>query len=48
MEKAVGEGFISQANFNDLIISDSCEDLLEKVINNKRPSDDDWTNRIGL
>ena len=48
MGKAVGEGFISQANFNDLIISDSCEDLLEKVINNKRPSDDDWTNRIGL
>jgi uncharacterized protein (TIGR00730 family) len=48
MEKAVGEGFISQANFNDLIISDSCEDLLEKVVNNKRPSDDDWTNRIGL
>ncbi|MDA7701023.1 TIGR00730 family Rossman fold protein [Gammaproteobacteria bacterium] len=48
MEKAVGEGFISQANFNDLIISDSCEDLLKKVINNKRPSDDDWTNRIGL
>ena len=48
MEKAVEEGFISQANFSDLIISDSCEDLLEKVINNKRPSDDDWTNRIGL
>lgn len=48
MEKAVLEGFISQANFNDLIISDSCEDLLEKVVNNKRPSDDDWANRIGL
>ena len=48
MEKAVGEGFISQANSNDLIISDSCEDLLDRVINNKRPSDDDWTNRIGL
>lgn len=48
MEKAVGEGFISQANYSDLIISDSCEDLLEKVINNKRPSNDDWTNRIGL
>ncbi len=45
MEKAVGEGFISQANFSDLIISDSCEDLLEKVINNKSTSDDDWTNR---
>ena len=48
MEKAVEEGFISQANFSDLIISDSCEDLLDRVINNKRPSDDDWTNRIGL
>ena len=48
MEKAVWEGFISQANFSDLIISDSCEVLLDRVINNKRPSDDDWTNRIGL
>tara|TARA_B110000305_G_scaffold1495_1_gene1480 strand:+ start:845 stop:1426 length:582 start_codon:yes stop_codon:yes gene_type:complete len=48
MQKAVEEGFISEANFNDLIISDSCEDLLERIVNNTRPSDSDWTNRLGL
>ena len=48
MEKAVDEGFISDANYNELIISDSCEVLIEKIINQTRPSDDDWTNRLGL
>ncbi len=48
MQKAVEEGFISEANFNNLIISDSCEDLLERIVNNTRPSDSDWTNRLGL
>ena len=48
MRKAVKEGFISEANFNDLIISDSCESLLNKILNQARPSDDDWTNRLGL
>ena len=48
MQKAVEEGFISEANFNNLIISDSCEDLLERFVNNTRPSDSDWTNRLGL
>ena len=48
MKKAVDEGFISHANFNDLIISDSCEDLVKKVINQDRPADEDWTNRLGL
>ena len=48
MRKAVKEGFISEANFKDLIISDSCESLLNKILNQARPSDDDWTNRLGL
>jgi len=48
MKKAVDEGFISHANFDDLIISDSCEDLVKKVINQDRPADEDWTNRLGL
>ena len=48
MRKAVKEGFISEANFKDLIISDSCESLLNKILNQARPSDDDWTTRLGL
>ena len=48
MKKAVEEGFISDANFNELIVSDSCEDLIERVASEKRPADDDWTNRLGL
>jgi len=48
MQKAVEEGFISKANFDELIISDSCEDLIERIVNEERPADDDWTNRLGL
>jgi len=48
MKKAVDEGFISEANFNDLIISDSCEELVQKVITHERPHDNDWTNRLGI
>jgi uncharacterized protein (TIGR00730 family) len=48
MNKAVNEGFISQANFNDLIISNSCEALIDQVINHERPHDNDWTNRLGI
>jgi hypothetical protein len=48
MKQAVDEGFISKANFDELIITDSCEELVEKIITEKRPSDDDWTNRLGL
>ena len=48
MKKAVEEGFISDANYNELIVSDSCEDLIERVASEKRPADDDWTNRLGL
>ena len=48
MKKAVEEGFVSDANCNELIVSDSCEDLIERVASEKRPADDDWTNRLGL
>ena len=48
MKKAVEEGFVSDANFNELIVSDSCADLIERVASEKRPADDDWTNRLGL
>ena len=48
MKKAVEEGFVSDANFNELIVSDSCVDLIERVASEKRPADDDWTNRLGL
>ena len=48
MQKAVEEGFISKANFDELIISDSCEDLIERIVNEQRPADEDWTNRLGL
>ena len=48
MKKAVEEGFVSDANFNELIVSDSCEDLIERVASEKRPADDDWPNRLGL
>jgi len=48
MHKAVDEGFISDANFNELIITDSCEELVETIISEVRPDDSDWTNRLGL
>ena len=48
MNKAVAEGFISDANFDELIITDSCEDLVEKIVSEVRPDDSDWTNRLGL
>ena len=48
MKIAVEEGFVSDANYNELIVSDSCEDLIERVASEKRPADDNWTNRLGL
>ena len=48
MNKAVAEGFISDTNFDELIITDSCEDLVEKIVSEVRPDDSDWTNRLGL
>jgi len=45
---AVKEGFISSSNLNELLVSDSPEELVEMVVNHKRPSDDNWTERLGL
>ncbi|MDC1082030.1 TIGR00730 family Rossman fold protein [Gammaproteobacteria bacterium] len=47
-KKAVEDGFISSANFDELLISRSPEELVDMVVNNKRPSDDNWTERLGL
>tara|TARA_B100000575_G_scaffold204037_1_gene165606 strand:+ start:2630 stop:3211 length:582 start_codon:yes stop_codon:yes gene_type:complete len=45
---AVKEGFISSSNLNELLVSDSPEELVDMVVNHKRPSDDNWTERLGL
>ena len=45
---AVKEGFISSSNLNELLVSDSPEELVEMVVNHKRPPDDNWTERLGL
>ena len=47
-DKAVEEGFISSANLKELLVSDNPEELLDLVVNHKRPSDDNWTKRLGL
>ena len=47
-DKAVEEGFISSANHKELLVSDNPEELVELVLNHKRPSDDNWTKRLGL
>jgi len=48
MRKAVEEDFITEANFNDLIVSSSCEDLVNLIIENNRPDNNDWKKRLGL
>ena len=48
MRKAVEEDFITEANFNDLIVSSSCEDLVNLIIENQRPDNNDWTKRLVL
>ena len=48
MKKAVEEDFITEANFNDLIVSSSCENLVNLIIENQRPDNNDWTKRLGL
>ena len=46
--KAVDEGFISSANLNELLVSDSPDKLVEMIVSHERPSDDNWTHRLGL
>ena len=48
MKKAVEEDFITEANFNDLIVSSSCKDLVNLIIENQRPENNDWMKRLGL
>ena len=47
-DKAVEEGFISSANLKELLVSDNPEKLVDLVVNHERPSDDNWTKRLGL
>ena len=47
-DKAVEEGFISSANLKELLVSDNPEELVKLIVNHKRPSDDNWTKRLGL
>ncbi len=46
--KAVDEGFISSENLKELLVSDSPEELVEIITSHQRPSDDNWTKRLGL
>ena len=47
-DKAVEEGFISSANLKELLVSDNPEELVDLVVNHERPSDNNWTKRLGL
>ena len=47
-EWLVEEGFISSANLKELLVSDNPEELVDLVVNHERPSDDNWTKRLGL
>ena len=46
--KAVDEGFISSKNLNDLLVADSPDELIDMITNHKKPSDENWTERLGL
>ena len=46
--KAVDEGFISSENLKELLISEYPDELVEMVVNHQKPSDDNWTKRLGL
>ena len=46
--RAVNEGFISSENFKELLVSDSPEELVELITTHKKPSDESWTERLGL
>lgn len=46
--KAVNEGFISSENLKELLVSDSPEELVELITTHKKPSDESWTERLGL
>ena len=47
MKHAVNEGFISQANYDDLIIEHEPNVLIDRIISSKRPEDENWKERLG-
>ena len=47
-EKAVNEGFITQANLDELIITDNCEEMVERILEEKSESSKDWKGRVGI
>jgi TIGR00730 family protein len=47
-EKAANEGFITQANLDELIITDNCEEMVERILEEKSESSNDWKGRLGL
>ena len=46
--KAVDEGFISSKNLDELLVADSPDELIDMIKNHKKPSDENWTERLGL
>ena len=48
MKHAVNEGFISQANYDDLIVEHEPNVLIDRIISSKRPEDENWKERLGL
>ena len=46
--KAVDEGFISSKNLDELLVADSPGELIDMITNHQKPSDENWTERLGL
>ena len=46
--KAVDEGFISSKNLDQLLVADSPDELIDMITNHQKPSDENWTERLGL
>ena len=47
-DKAVDEGFISSKNLDELLVADSPDELIDMITNHKKPSDENWKERLGL
>ena len=47
-KKAVDEGFISSKNLDELLVADSPDELIDMITNHQKPSDENWTERLGL
>ena len=44
----MNEGFITQENLDELIITDSCEEMVKRILEEKSESSKDWKGRLGL